>query len=151
MNAKPYKAATRAMLREAKRRGKRKGAGAADVQYMPGGGRDTEGNAAERAFRALRAYDAGDVPTVRAMTPPDWLSGEWADEPSPRDIAEACGVDPERDPDGHVAQEVCDAFVQAADTAYLDTMLAHLRSVAEPYLAAERARVRRANRGKGAK
>jgi hypothetical protein len=132
------------MLREARKRGKRKGEGAADVQYMPGGGRDTEGNAPERAFRALKAYDAGDVPTSQAMTPPDWLSGEWADEWTPASLAEACGVDSERDPDGTVAQEQCDEFVRAADAAYVDFMLAHLRSVAEPYLAAERARVRRA-------
>lgn len=145
---KPYKAATRAMLREAKRRGKLKGEGAADTQYMPGGGRDTEPNAAERAYKALRAYDAGDVPTVSAMTPPDWLSGEWADEPTPRDIAERCGVDPERDPDGSVADEVCAVFVQAADDAYTGAMLAHLRSVAEPFIEADRKRARRA-RGKG--
>jgi hypothetical protein len=146
---KPYQSTPRALLREARRRGKLKGEGAADTQYMPGGGRDTEGNAAERAWKALRAYDAGDVPTVSAMTPPDWLSGEWADEPTPRDVFEACGGDPDRDPDGETAQEVCDEFVRAADAAYVEYMLAHLRSVAAPFIAAEKARVRRALKGKG--
>jgi hypothetical protein len=146
---KPYQSTPRALLREARRRGKLKGEGAADVQCMPGGGRDTEGNAAERAWKALRAYDAGDVPTVRAMTPPDWLSGEWADEPNPAGIFGACGGDPDRDPTGEISQEVCDEFVRAADAAYVDTIVRHLRSVAEPFIAAEKARVRRALKGKG--
>ncbi len=123
----PYAKATRAMLREANRRGRLKGEGAADVQYLPGGGRDTARDAVGRARAMLRDYE-GDSPEW--SHPPAWLSGEWADEPTCADVAEACGVDPDRDPDGTVAQEVCDAFVAAADAAFVGAILRHLRHVA---------------------
>lgn len=124
---KPYAKATRAMLAEARRRGILKGAACADVQYMPGGGRDTARDAAGRARAMLRDYE-GDSPEW--SHPPAWLAGEWADEPTTPDVADACGVDPDRDPDGTVAQEVCDAFVAAADDAWLGVILCHLRHVA---------------------
>ena len=125
---KPYAKATRAMLREARRRGRLKGDGAADVQYLPGGGRDTARDAAGRARAMLARFDA--APGDEDVAPPAWLSGAWADEPTTRDVAEACGVDPDRDPDGTVAQEVCDAFVAAADAAWFGFILRHLRHVA---------------------
>lgn len=128
MNAKIYERATRAMLREARKLGKRKGEGAADVQYLPGGGRDTARDAAGRAVLALKEID-DDCPEW--AVPPSWLSGEWADEPTVQDIAERCGVDPERDPDGEVASEVADAFVAAADAAWSDYLVRHLRNVAK--------------------
>ena len=98
------------------------------VQYMPGGGRDTARDAAGRARAMLLDYE-GDSPEW--SHPPAWLSAEWADEPTTRDVAEACGVDTDRDPDGTVAQEVCDAFVAAADAAWLGFILRHLRHVAK--------------------
>lgn len=125
---KPYANTPRALLREARRRGRLKGEGCADVQYMPGGGRDTARDAAGRARAMLLAFD-DDSPEW--SHPPAWLSGEWADEPTTRDVAEACGVDPDRDTDGTVAQEVCDAFVAAADAAWLGFILRHLRHVAK--------------------
>ena len=125
---KPYAKATRAMLAEARRRGRLKGEGCADVQYLPGGGRDTARDAAGRARAMLRDYEA--APGDETVCPPAWLAGEWADEPTTRDVAEACGVNTDRDPDGTVAQEVCDAFVAAADAAWLGFILRHLRHVA---------------------
>ena len=146
MNA--YKTATAKMLAAARRLGKQIGEGAVDVQSMPGGGRDIQTNAAERAYKALRAYENGDVPTVEAMMPPDWLSGQWAGDLLPAGVMIRCGGNPDRDRDGMVQDELCDAFIVAADEAYVGYQLAHLRAVAEPFIKAEKARVARANKGK---
>lgn len=124
---KPYTHATQAMLAEARKRGKRKGAGAADVQYLPGGGRDTARDAAGRARAMLKEYDEGYPEWAH---PPDWLSGEWADEPTHADIAKYCGVDPDRDPDGNIAMEVCNTYVDEADYSYINYIVQHLRDVA---------------------
>jgi hypothetical protein len=79
----------------------------------------------------LAAYDNGDIEACEALQPPNWLSGEWSDEPTPADIAERCGLDSERDRDGIVEQEIADAYVEAADTAYQRFILRHLRTVAK--------------------
>ena len=130
MSGKPYERTPRALLREAKRRGKLKGEGCADVQYFPGGGRDTDRDAKGRAAAMLKAYDDGD-PAAEWSHAPDWLSGEWADEPTPASVFEDCGGDPDRDPDGETAQEVADAYCEAASDAWISVILRHLRSVAQ--------------------
>jgi hypothetical protein len=126
---KPYDKTPREALRIARRNGRSTGAGRADVQYLPGGGRDTAPRAAERAATMLRQWDDGDP--ACPIVCPDWLSGEWADDPTPATVAADCGVNEERDVDGMVAQECADAFVAAADDAFLATILRHLRHVAK--------------------
>ncbi len=125
---KDYECATNTMLTLARWYGKRHGYSAADTQYFPGGGRDTARDAAGRARAMLRDYD-NDNPDW--ATPPDWLSGEWADNITCADVTHVCKVDSTRDPDGIAASEVCDAFIAAADAAYTNTILRHLRAVAQ--------------------
>lgn len=127
---KQYERTPREALRIARRLGKAKGEGWADVQYLPGGGRDTAPDAAGRAAAMLKTIDEGGLCDVGIETP-CWLSGEWADEPTVRDIAEACGIDEERDEDGETANECADAYIDAADQAFSDYILRHLRSVAQ--------------------
>lgn len=131
MTTKPYEAAPVLALAKARKLGRQKGGACADTQYLPGGGCDTARDAAGRARALLAAYDDGDPAVDETFQLPDWLSGEWADEPTPADIAEQCGIDPDRDTDGTVEQEIADAYVQAADTAYREIILRHLRSVAK--------------------
>lgn len=108
--------------------GKAKGAGWADVQYLPGGGRDTQPDAARRAAQMIELIDTDGL--YRVVDTPSWLSGEWADEPTVRDIAEACGIDEERDEDGESMEECADVYCLAADEAFEAAIVRHLRSVA---------------------
>lgn len=124
---RPYRGATRAHIRAALRLGRAAGASAFDPQYLPGGGRDTERDAPGRA-RALLAADSDGY--TDALLPPQWLSGEWADEPLPVAVARECGVSPALDPDGIAGEEVCDAYCAAADSAYRDAILSFLRGIA---------------------
>lgn len=124
----PYRGATRAHIREAVRLGRKAGAAAFHPQYLPGGGRDTARDPAGRAAALLAADSEG---RTDALLPPQWLSGEWADEPLPVAVARECGVDPARDPDGIAGQEACDAYCAAADSAYRDAVLSFLRAVAQ--------------------
>lgn len=123
-----YVGATRAHIREAVRLGRRAGAAAFHPQYLPGGGRDTARDPAGRAAALLAADNEG---RTDALLPPQWLSGEWADEPLPVAVARECGVTPARDPDGIAGEEVCDAYCAAADSAYRDAVLSYLRAVAQ--------------------
>lgn len=116
---------TKKMLDKAKTLGGAKGKAAADVQYLPGGGRDTGQNSRARAIHMLIAYDTG---FPEWATPPNWLSGEWADEPVPKTIAERVGYT--ADDDG--IDEIADAYCHAADEAYVDALLSHLKNVANP-------------------
>ena len=125
--SRPYRGATRAHIREAVRLGRMAGSGAFDPQYLPGGGRDTARDPAGRA-RALLAADSDGY--TDALMPPQWLSGEWADEPLPVAVARECGVAPALDPDGIAGQELCDAYCAAADSAYRDSVLSFLRGIA---------------------
>jgi len=117
---------TPAPIARARKLGAKKGAACVDCQYLPGGGRDTMRNPAVAAAALLAAWEDGDL-EVSCFDPPDWLSGEWADEPTPRDVAADCGIT-ER---SSYFDDVVAAYIEAADQAYIDGICAHLRHVAK--------------------
>ena len=66
---------------------------------------------AETARRILQGYEDGD-PAILDMTPAP-LSGEWADSPTPRWLADEIG-----DENGELIEEACDVFEEAFIEAY---------------------------------
>lgn len=113
-------------IQRAQALGRARGKASADCQYLPGGGRDTARDAAGRAASILRAYDDGDVGNLGEQIP-SWLSGEWADDPTARDVLADLGIDENDDR----ADDALSAYEEAATDAYLDVLLRHLRHVAK--------------------
>lgn len=73
-----------------------------------------DGNTPQRTYRAfLRAWDDGDPVLDNYAPTSGWLSGEWADTPTPDTLARDLGI---TDPDEIDA--ACDAYEDAATEAY---------------------------------
>jgi len=86
--------------------GSEEGANAAEwVAQDTFGGRVTRG-AKESAQEVIRQMDEGDPAFWDGVSLPD-LSGEYADDPTPRTLAENYGLDEENDPDGFILDELC--------------------------------------------
>jgi hypothetical protein len=67
--------------------------------------------------RVVDLYETGD-PALHDLVPsPSWLSGEMADDPTPNTLRADLGV-PEDEWDS-VADEVCTAYEEAANDAYI--------------------------------
>lgn len=99
------------IMREARKLGTMEGAGAASWVF--------DGNTTDETYRAfLRGWEDGDPETMDAYAPTSgWLSGEWADARTARDLQLDLGIDDE-DPDGEILAEACDAYEGAAEDAY---------------------------------
>lgn len=127
-------AAFRSMLATAQRMGKRDGAANFDTQYLPGGGRDTMRDAKARAQRMLDAIEAGDPEVCDGLVTNSPLSGEWADSPSPRSVADAVGFpyndENENNRDDAVA-EIAQAYEWGWTDGQFEEACRHLRSVAK--------------------
>lgn len=104
------------------------GAACADTQYLPGGGRDTARDAAKRAARMLQQYDDG-APEWHDLVPA-WLSGEWADEPTPETIRQDYGI-PEGDEGDDILEQMCSLWEEHATHGWESAMVAHLRAVVD--------------------
>ena len=104
---------TREILRNAKREGKRAGINAAGWAFMPGRDRDSIGT----ARRILAGIEDGDPAILDAFRTPD-LSGEFSGDPTPRSLAEDCGLD-EDDPRSEWLQDkIANAWEDAASSSF---------------------------------
>ena len=94
--------------REARKAGRERGLAAASWVF--------DGNTTDTAYRAvLQGIIDGDPAVLDQVSAPDWLSGEWAGESITELLGESSGND-ERD------DEVADVYVEAAETAYWNTV-----------------------------
>lgn len=101
---------TREILRKARHNGRNAGHAAASWCF--------DGNTTEATYRHfLKGLDDGDPAVLDAFNPPN-LSGEWADSPTPRTLADDYNLDEDNDPDGWRLDEACTAWEDAASTAF---------------------------------
>ena len=76
-----------------------------------------DGNTAESYYRfVLVGMDDG-IPEVMDMLPGGWLSGEFADTPTPNSLMRDLGVEPYTDEYDASVDALCQAYEQAADDA----------------------------------
>jgi hypothetical protein len=79
-----------------------------------------DGNTTDETYRTfLRLYDDGD-PLIDqfAITASGWLSGEYADDPSPTTLARDLDLPTETDEDLAALNEACNTYEEAAEAAY---------------------------------
>lgn len=105
---------TREILRAARRDGRSAGENAASWVF--------DGNtSAETYARVLRGLEDGDPETLNVLRVPN-LSGEYADDPTPRSLAEDYGIEDRADLDADaradLEAEVADAWETAATDAF---------------------------------
>lgn len=101
---------TRDILRQARKDGKRTGEAAASWVF--------DGNTPQETYqRVLKGLDDGDPAVYDSLRTPN-LSGEYADDPTPRTLAEDYDITEERDPDGFLLDKVCTAWEDAASQAF---------------------------------
>ncbi len=113
----------REIIREAKAAGRHAGEAAASWA--------TDGNTTpETARRIIDGYNDGDPEICDAFRVPD-LSGEYAGDPTPQSLAEDLALDTDRDPDGTILDEACNAWVDAASDAFWSVLIRDCRRIAE--------------------
>lgn len=97
-----------AYLARAARLGRERGTSAAGWAF--------DGNTSDENYRTfLTMIDDGDPALGDVYTPPAWLSGEWADDPTPDTLGAEIGLDR---PDPDYLDEIATAYEDAADAAY---------------------------------
>ncbi len=105
---------TREIMRRARRDGRTAGENAASWVF--------DGNTARETYeRVLRGIENGDPEILDAFRTPS-LSGEYADDPTPRTLAEAYDIDERCDPDGTLLDEACTEWEGAASQAFWFTL-----------------------------
>ena len=79
-----------------------------------------DGNTSRETYaRYLKLSEDGDPALYDEFGPTTgWLSGEWADAPTPNTLYAELELDPDDDLDGEIMAELSDAYEQAADEAY---------------------------------
>lgn len=79
-----------------------------------------DGNTDTNVYRkVLTGLEDGDPAILDAYGPASgWLSGEWADAPTPQTLAGDLSLDETNDPDGEILAELATAYEEAADAAY---------------------------------
>ena len=106
---------TRDILRAARRDGKAAGIGAAG--WALDFGRMTSAQERETAERVIRGIEEGDPAVLDSFRVPN-LSGEFADDPTPRSLAEDYGLS-EDDPRAEwLPDEICTAWEDAASESF---------------------------------
>jgi len=101
---------TREILRKARRDGREAGKNAASWCF--------DGNTTDATYRAfLKGWEDGDPMILDRFSPPN-LSGEWADAPTPRSLAEDYDLTETNDPDGFRLDEACSMWEEHADAAF---------------------------------
>lgn len=131
----------RTMLQATRDYGERVGRNAADSMIQDlWGGRQTSPAAARRNALAV-VDDVCDTANRLGWSMPD-LSGEWAGDPTPADVASACGLELAEDADDAARNayyetlgELCSAWEDSA----ADGMFAELERSAAEFLASEEA------------
>ena len=114
---------TREIIRKARRDGREAGENAASWCF--------DGNTTQETYkRFLQGCIDGDAAVLDQFNPPN-LSGEWADSPTPRTLAEDYDLDENNDPDGWRLDEACTVWEEAANAAFW----AELERVARFYVA----------------
>lgn len=83
-----------------------------------------DGNTSRETYaRFLKLSDDGDPALHDEFGPTSgWLSGEWADTPTPNSLYAELGLEPDDDEDGEIMAEIADAYEEAADQAYSDEL-----------------------------
>lgn len=88
----------------------------------------TDGNTSRETYaRILRGLEDGDPEILDSLPWPN-LSGEWANDPTPRSLAEDYGITEERDPSGDLTADACDAWEDAAGAAFERALTAACRA-----------------------
>lgn len=64
----------------------------------------------------LKGIEDGDPLVLDSIGEPGWLSGEWADDPTPHSMLRLVGWDEEEDTEA--SQEICQVYEEAASEAY---------------------------------
>ena len=106
---------TRDILRAAKRDGKSAGIGAAG--WALDFGRMTQRQERETAERVLRGIEEGDPAVLDSFRVPN-LSGEFADDPTPRSLAEDYGLSDDDPRAEWLVDEICTAWEDAASESF---------------------------------
>jgi len=115
---------TREILAAARRDGKAAGKAKASWAF--------DGNTKTETYkRFLAGYEDCDPQVLDSYCPPD-LSGQWADDPTERSLAEDYDIDERRDPDGSLISEVGDVWLEAAHRAYYDELVRVARIQVRP-------------------
>lgn len=109
-------------IKRARKLGKAAGLSAASWAF--------DGNTSDENYRTfLQMSDDGDPGIGDVYGPRGWLAGEYADDPTPRSLAEDLGIDQE---DGDRIERACDAYEEAAEEAYWAELERVARLHAEP-------------------
>lgn len=110
----------RDILSAARRDGKAAGESAASWAF--------DGNTSRETYaRIIRGFEDGDPEILDSLPWPN-LSGEWAGDPTPRSLAEDYGITEERDPSGDLTADACDAWEDAASSAFKRALTAACRA-----------------------
>ena len=105
---------TREALRAAKKAGREAGEAAASWYF--------DGNTTPETYaRVLKGIEDGDPEILDSFPYPN-LSGEWAGDPTPRSLADDCGLEDEDERAEWLISDLCSAWEDAFSTAVHDSI-----------------------------
>ena len=90
---------------------------------------------AEYALRTIQQLEDGDPEAWGYLPEIPNLSGEWADSPTPRSLADDLGIDPESD----LLEAACEAWEEGVSETFEDACIRELRNVVTDEIASREA------------
>jgi len=115
--AKLSKAAVKKILRDAYEEGVDTGRSAAGWYIQDTLGGRASGDTKETARMLRKQMDDGDPALYDSVQLPD-LSGEYADGPTPRSLAEEYGIGEDNDPDNIILDDICSEWEEGVNTGF---------------------------------